>query len=738
MAGRKKVLCWAALGVAAVLAALLMINIFSDHGAYQFLPLSACAAEMAEVTSNEKGVMENQRFTLTLDEDTLGITLKDKASGQIWRSTQDYKEGNTMWRGIAGSGLSFEFYKPGSILPFTVSPLTEKPEVQIQYRADGFDANLYYDAYSFRMQLQVRLTEDGFTALIPGNSIEEGEDFLIGGIYLYPMLGATVADEEPGYMVIPEGVGGIIELRDNQGKFSAAYSKRIYGTNVGVDPVATSRWGVPSITEPEAVTMPVFGMVYTEKESGFLGIVTEGDNNATLTAYPNGVVTPYNWVTAKFNIRSVYTKQTARQTGVASVEAGGDIRDLGMRYIFVNGEDADYMGLAHRYQQYLVDAGTLTKQKDHFQVKLDFLGADVKKWLVWDMLVPMTTVDDMEAILTALLDSGVTDILPVYFGWQEDGVTKGYGASSLKIEGALGSDGALKKLSDTLAERGVALTLQQDLLLANTSRLYNTSTDIVKSVSQSLVETPTNQEMFPTMYYLTPTGAMELAEDFSKRYGDVVDQVCISGITDNLYSFYSSGTVYSRDECAAQYRDVMESLPWNRIAMTAPNANLWDRMSQYYDLTTSTSNYNFITREIPFLPTVLRGYVPYWADYTNFQSNQQESYLKLLECGAYPSFLVTAESPVELRDTNSSYIYTSEFSTLESRIREYAAEIGSVLSRVEGAGIAKHASLADNVVYVEYENGLSMIINYNHRDYTDGQISVPALSYTITGEEVGA
>ena len=149
MAGRKKVLCWAALGVAAVLAALLMINIFSDHGAYQFLPLSACAAEMAEVTSNEKGVMENQRFTLTLDEDTLGITLKDKASGQIWRSTQDYKEGNTMWRGIAGSGLSFEFYKPGSILPFTVSPLTEKPEVQIQYRADGFDANLYYDAYSF-------------------------------------------------------------------------------------------------------------------------------------------------------------------------------------------------------------------------------------------------------------------------------------------------------------------------------------------------------------------------------------------------------------------------------------------------------------------------------------------------------------------------------------------------------------------------------------------------------------
>lgn len=738
MAVRKKLLRWAALGIAAVLAAVLLINIFSNHSAYRFRPFSASAAEVAEVLPNEKAVMENQRFTLTLDEDTLGITLKDKASGQLWRSTQDYEEGNTMWRGIAGSGISLEFYKPGSILPATVSPLTEKPEIQVQYRADGFDADLCYKTYSFRMQLQVRLTEDGFTALIPGNSIEEGEDFLIGGIYLYPMLGATVADEEPGYMVIPEGVGGIIELRDNQGKFNAAYSKRIYGTDVGVDPIATSRWNVPAITEPEAVTMPVFGMVYTEKASGFLGIVTEGDNNAILTAYPNGVVTPYNWVTAKFNIRSVYTKQTARQTGVASVETEGDIRDMGMRYIFLNGEDAGYMGLAHRYQQYLVDMGVLTKQEDRFQVKLDFLGADVKKWLIWDMLVPMTTVDDMEAILTGLLDSGVTDILPVYFGWQEDGVTKGYGSAGLKLDGALGSAGALKRLSETLAERGVALTLQQDLLLANPSRLYNTSTDIVKGVSQSLVETPTNQEMFPTMYYLTPAGAMELAEDFSGRYGDIVDRVCISGITDSLYSFYSSGTVHSRDECAAQYSEVIESLPWDRVAMTAPNANLWDRMSQYYDLTTSTSNYNFITREIPFLPTVLRGYVPYWADYTNFQSNQQASYLKLLECGAYPSFLVTAASPVELRDTNSSYIYTSEFSTLEGQIREYEEGIGSVLRRVEGVGIAKHEALADNVVYVEYENGLSMIVNYNHYAYTDGQTNVPALSYTITGEEVGA
>ena len=54
MAGRKKILRWAALGAAAVLVVLLILNIFSSHGAYQFRSTSVCTAEVAKVISNEK------------------------------------------------------------------------------------------------------------------------------------------------------------------------------------------------------------------------------------------------------------------------------------------------------------------------------------------------------------------------------------------------------------------------------------------------------------------------------------------------------------------------------------------------------------------------------------------------------------------------------------------------------------------------------------------------------------
>ena len=202
-------------------------------------------------------------------------------------------------------------------------------------------------------------------------------------------------------------------------------------------------------------------------------------------------------------------------------------------------------------------------------------------------------------------------------------------------------------------------------------------------------------------------------------------------MTDNLYSYYSSGVTYTREECARQQMQALEELTFARIGMTAPNVYLWENMAEYYDMPMTTSKYNMIDKEIPFLPMVLRGYVPYWASYTNFEANEKEFFLKLLEYGAYPAFLLTKEPPVELRNTNSSYIYTSEFSVLEEKILRYDREIGEVLRQVEGAGITAHAYLTDRVVRVEYENGVKLVINYGDGDYAYQGESIPACSYSL-------
>ncbi len=685
--------------------------------------------EVHTITPGARKTMENDRWLLELDEKTLAITLQDKKTGEIYETAKDYSEGNDIWNAFCASGVTLEFYSGNSTVATRVSPAKDAADIQVEYFADGFDADIAYPDYEFSMQLQVRLEADGVSVYVPGGSIKEGNDFLLGSVWLYPMLGSTYLGEEAGYMVIPEGVGALIDLADNHGKYKNPYTKRIYGGNVGTDAAVTNVYGEPVVTEPKAIKIPVFGMVYTERKTGFLGIVTDGEYNAVLNAYPNGVITPYNWVTAQFMVRDVYTKQTAKTSGVPTFESKGDIRSLGMRYLFVDGDEADYTGLANRYQDYLVSRGMLTKSNDDFRIKLDFLGADSKKWFLFNAIVPMTTVEELDSVLTDLIAENVTDILPAYYGWQKDGVTLSHGSSNTNVEPKLGSGKELKDLQEKLKQQNITLNLQKDLLLANASRLYNTGTDIVKGINQVIVEVPTYRKLFPQMYYLTPSHSEEILETMIKKYVDRDGFVLeLSGVTENLFSYYSGGETYSRADTVAQYRLMLDKLD-ETVGMSAPNEYLWDRMDSYYDMSLATSGYNFISSEVPFLPIVLRGYVPYWASYANFEANEKEFFLKLLEYGAYPTFLLTQEAPVELRNTNSSHIYTSEYSVLKSKILQYNEEIGEVLSKVSGVGMEEHRYLTDKVVQITYKNGVEILINYSDADYSEEGVTVPALSY---------
>lgn len=687
---------------------------------------------MHTVQKNEKCAMENSRFLLTLDEQTMGITITDKNSGQKYFSVKDYTDGNKLWNGFCSSGISLEFYSGNSSASTTVSVAGEEVTKTVQYFSDGFDADLKFESYGFCMQLQVRLAEDGVTVYVPRESIQEGDAYFLGAVWLYPMMGATLPGEKEGYMVIPEGSGAIIDLKDHQKKFKNAYSKMIYGGNAGVEAAAQNYYNKPVVTEPEEIRMPVFGMVYEEEKSGFLGIVTDGEYHADLVAYPNGVTTPYNWVTAKFRIRDIYTKQTARAAGVPAYESEGDFRNLGIKYLFAAGEYASYTGLANAYQNYLVQNGVLTKQEDSFCIKLDFFGADSEKWLLFQSVVPMTTIEQMENILEDLTKEGITDLLPVYTGYQKGGATGNYGSTKVGIERKLGSEKKLLDFAEKLQEKGIFLTLQQELLLANGSKLYDTTREVVKGINQVIVEKPTFQKLFRSMYYQTPARSLEILKKLNKQYKDTsICAVGFSGLPEELYSYYFKGTIYSRRDCAVQYHKILENAEFEKIGMTNPNAYLWDLTKQYYDIPMATSGYNYIAKEVPFLQTVLRGYIPYWAPYINFQSNEKVFFLKLLEYGAYPSFLVTNQSPVKLRNTNSSYIYTSEYSVLKDKILAYEKELSEVFEQLEGSGIQEHRTLRENVVMTTYKNGVTIYINYSENEFLYEDIVVRPLSYLL-------
>ena len=687
----------------------------------------APTGEMANFTA----VGENEAFQLFADSKTLNIALKNKADGQILYGAQLMadEKANKSWNGMMQSGFAVEYFSDRSPMPVRVDAFNGTPEIEMSPKDAGFDAHINYADIGLAFDIQVRLTDEGITVFVPAASIKEAESIRICALFLYPFFASTRLGEKEGYMLVPEGSGALISLKDNAGKYRAPYSKRIYGDNLGTRMESTQLSGRTPPREPLKVGAAYYGMVYEKEQIAFFATIEQGQFNAELLAYPNGVTTNYNWITTRFIYREQYNMPTTRTLGVLTSEKVPYLRDVQVNYHVLTGEDAGYVGMAKVYRDKLIQEGVITQKDTAFRTRLDFLGADAEPFLLGTAAVPMTTVNQMDAILKDLRENGLNEVLAIYRGWQKGGLTENYGSGNFALEKKLGNQNELNTLAKEVNEAGGVFLLQQDLLHANPNRLYDTSTDIAKGIGQAIMFTNTTTFPIQTLYYLTPERITDFARRFNTAFEEAPMGVSLSGITNTLFSYLRKGEVHSRGDSAEQFLSALDSLENAPVALEQPFDFLWGEMDYMLDIPLYTSNYNFFIAEIPFLPLVLNGMVPYFAEYVNFQPNNREFFLKMLEYGAYPSFIVMNENPVKLERTNSSLIYSGEYSVFKEQILSYSEQLGEVFTRLSTARMLSHAILAQDVVCVTYDSGAKLIVNTSKAPYDYKGTQIPAMDY---------
>lgn len=178
---------------------------------------------------------------------------------------------------------------------------------------DGADALVDFTALGVKIKLQIRLEADSIATTMSKDGLEEypvskgvGKDGVetftdtrVCGVYLLSCFGATELDEKAGYMLVPEAAGALINFSNREGVGSTPFSKRIYGTNIGVDKSVMTELNRPA----EQITLPVYGMAYTDDQLGYLAVVENGSEAAEIMAYPAGVITDHNWAAAHFTLR---------------------------------------------------------------------------------------------------------------------------------------------------------------------------------------------------------------------------------------------------------------------------------------------------------------------------------------------------------------------------------------------------------------------------------------------------
>ncbi len=713
------------------------------------VPASAQASEVfaakepsfTDWKETHKKAAENSRLNLYVNEEDLSLVVEDKATGHYMESSPSYNDGanNKTWEAYLSSAIIITYIQ-GNTDTKQADLVKDKVNKKITYTDNGFEAELYWTKYQFGVTLKVSLTEEGLVATIPDSSIVEDGEVYIGTLAIYPCMGVSYLDEKEGYMFIPDGNGALIYLEDNEKRFNAGYSSMIYGNDIGFteSTVANLLWGRYEMLNDQNLTIaPVYGIAHTDDAMAYLAVVEDGAERASIEAQPNGVNVQYNRAYAKFLLRKRYTQPTSNNSTSGSfhlVEEDRSHSDLTVRFLFLSGENANYAGMANAYREYLLNNGQLSVQEDNsYRTRIDFLGSEREEFLIGTKAVVMTTVDDIYEIYDDLEASGVTDLFSIYKGWQKGGLYD-IPITSYSADSKIGGTKKLTQLIKDTEEKNISFYLYNEALRINPEE-QNSTFNVMKKVNKKVYEENTYKDVYSSFRFLTPARSNTLLTKFAKSYTKKgVGNLALAGITNSLSTYSYSNVFYSRFQCADTYAQTAEALDESvSLVMEQPFAYLWKNTESFLDMPVYMSNYLYEDESVPFLSIVLKGVMPVYSDYVNFEANKEEFFLKLIETGSYPSFYITKESSADLIYTNSSDIYSSQYEVYKDEIISYTNELKAVYETVAGATITGHEILENSVRCVTYSNGVRIYLNYSSAAQTVDGVSIDTMSYKVVG-----
>ncbi|MEF3274826.1 MAG: hypothetical protein K6356_10615 [Chloroflexus sp.] len=696
------------------------------------LPVAESVAAAANAPAGYNLVATNTTFELYVNRETLAFKVRDRRSGYLWSSNLDEVTPddrlNRTWTAFARSGISIE-YMDSRANTRRASITNTAHRLEITQVVDGFRGQVTFTEPAITVIVQVTLTPHGVRVEVPFNGISEAGNFRLAQLHLYPFFGATRAAETPGYMLIPDGSGSLIAFTERTNARAMFYG-RYYGPDAGMRGELPVN---PDSRPTYPLSAPVFGITHGENLHAVLVILEHGSAFAELLAHPAGIITKFNFLYHLFIYNESYFQPTNRAgAGVTVIQPQTNAFDIVQHYHFLTGADADYVGLAHAYQRFLVEQGILhplTPTHSELPLRVEFLAAERERVLFWQRVIPMTTITEMAAILATLPTRRVE---VVYYGWQPQGATAPL-PLGLQIESALGNRRALIELAQTVAAQGGMLNLYVDPQAGLMHEGGYTRSEVAMAINRALVG---GHHRGMQQLYLNLEAVERRVTTWHTAFQAAGLSMALDGLGFRLYSDFRSDTRHNREEMLQGYRAITSK--YGPFAIYRPNAYLWAATRAYYDMPLGDSGYIYTTTAVPFLPIVLAGYIPYYGPPLNFSSNLEADLLRHADYGAYPSFLLTNEITAAILKTRSNWIYTSAYSQWQDEVQRVYARLARVLGPVQGVAIVERTTPLPGVAVTEYANGKRVVVNYTSQLITlDGHTIPPREAILLETKPTG-
>ena len=721
---------------------------------------AAVSKETFDLGGKSEVVVENKNLKFTFDTKTCFFTVEDLKSGKVWYSNPTAWEEDPIAKGKYKQQLATTLivhYIDKNGVRNTAATQTSSVK-KGTFEVKGIENGVRIDfemTEGFKIPVELELKEDRFCARVIADEIHEDsaemteEERAQGGpcnvlskVDLLPCFGAGSTEDE-GYMVVPDGSGAMIDFNNGKSAYTT-YTQPVYGRDV-------SETLQRKETTTQDAHLPVFGI--KNGDAAMLGVISQ-NSSAEISASVSGAKTSYNMVSAAFRMRGddTYTLGTTVYTRVQQFivyEEGGINADfVGMDYFFLGKEEADYSGMAKRYQKYLIEEAGMTVAEDldtSIFVEL-YGGVEVTRPVMGiqtDVIQEITGYSAAKAMLEKIKASGVDDLTVRYVAWDKNTI-KAKSAGKVSLVGDFGGKKAFGELVKYCNDNDIDLFLDQEMQLTDA---FGNGFLSFSSGAQTINGTLSRKEAFSIQLLFESKGLSsrlmsmtnidkisdKVMTAFSKfdKYGDV--GISTGSFGDTLYSDYRQ-TGWIRDDSANAIIDASAKYA-EKYPVMAAGGNLPAVLAAdaVINVPFSSSRFDIVDRSIPFYQLVMSGVKNYSSSAANLTSSVSEMTLQAIESGSMMTFLLTEMDYDNLRDTKYTTLYSIEYDQYAEDVVTAYNTLKEVYGKTEGSAIASHNYVKEDVAKVVYENGATVYVNYNDTDVKVDGVTVPANGYIVKG-----
>lgn len=624
----------------------------------------------------------------------------------------------------------------------------------------------YPNLRTFQVSVEFFLDGPSLVARIPGESISYPDRVIdpatgnrvtypLTNISLLPYFGASDTASD-GYLFVPDGSGALIYANSNKTGVQP-YSGLVYGRDLAAQLLPEF-----SSVDLERIYLPVFGL--KDGDRAFVGIIENGDGIARIEATVAGMHDSFNKVWASFdvmpqvrvNLEAAGARIGLRQLALNMYQVRPYRGDITTRYYFLNGDDADYVGMAKRYREYLAEHRGLSRVRapESLPFLLHVVGGIDRIQPVFGIpsrvVVPLTTFEQVGTIVRELGALGVEGVHLRYLGWLEGGMRHVF-PDRVRVEPKVGTKSGLVELNSALESMGARLYLDAGFAFVRNNRLFDGFIDFLHAsrflnrdeayvtnyniATYQPIDSERKSLLSPSQY---PRVIGGFAED-SKRLGML--RLSVGDLGKHLYSDFRLDPDELVDRQTA-LQIVVGQLAALReqgfeLLLEGANAYALPYATHVVDAPMVSRGQAIIDQSVPFYAIATSGYLARWAPPANLSDLPRDVYLlRLLETGMLPTFMVAFAPSSEVKHTDYHRLYRIHFDSLKDEITAVYHEARDVLQKVWNQPIVDHACEAAGVCRSLFEDGTLVIVNYGREAYrTEDGAVVPARGFRVV--EVG-